>query len=253
MILPRLGFGVSGAHGTPLVPEALTARLIARMLEAGPALFDTAPFYGHAQERLGRTLRGVARDRFVVCTKGGTTREGAAYTKDFSAAGLTAHLETSLRELRLTEVDLFLLHGPPGALDDDARSALEKLQAAGKVRALGVAGRGGEIEAATAAGGFEAIMAPAFGPWADYAAARGMAFLGIETLAGVKRVGTPTLGDVWRMARRLRGRAAAPLSERTAEEALAAALARPGVSSVVVTTTHLKHLDACLAVAAARA
>ena len=33
MKLPRLGFGVSGAHGTPLVPEALTVKLIHQAIE----------------------------------------------------------------------------------------------------------------------------------------------------------------------------------------------------------------------------
>lgn len=253
MILPRLGFGVSGAHGAAIVPEALTARLIARVLDAGPALFDTAPFYGQAQARLGRALRGVARDRFIVCTKGGTVRSGAALTKDVSAVGLTAQCEASLRELGLSHIDLFLLHGPYYPLDDDARTALETLKSAGKVKALGVCGIGDEISMITDGGGFDAIMAPAFGPWPDYAAARGLAFLGIEALAGIKRAGAPTLGDFWRLARRLRGRAPPPATGGTAEQALSAALERPGVSSVVITTTRLAHLDACLAVAATHA
>jgi D-threo-aldose 1-dehydrogenase len=250
--LPRLGFGVSGAHGAPLVPEALTARLIARTLEAGPALFDTAPFYGNAQARLGRALRGVARDKFLLSTKGGSVRVGSALAKDFSAAGLTAHLESSLRELCVTHVDLFFLHGPPGRLDDAARAALEAFKRAGKVRALGICGRGDEIAASAAGGDFDAIMAPAFSAWPAYAATRGMDFLGIEALAGVKRTGTPTRGDFWRLAKRLRGAPATPVNQ-TAEQALAAALSRPGVGTVVVTTTRLAHLDACLAVAAAHA
>jgi D-threo-aldose 1-dehydrogenase len=253
VILPRLGFGVSGAHGTPLAPEALTARLIARTLEAGPALFDTAPFYGDAQARLGRALRGVARERFIVSTKGGSVRERGALSKDFSAAGLTAQLEGSLRELGLSHVDLFLLHGPAGPLNDDARIALQTLKTAGKIRAIGVCGRGEEIDAVCAAGGMDAIMAPAFGPWPQYAAARGLPFLGIEALAGVKRSGAPTRGDVWRLAKRVRGDPVPPAGGRTAEQALAAALSRPGVGAVVVTTTRLTHLNACLAVAAAHA
>jgi aryl-alcohol dehydrogenase-like predicted oxidoreductase len=250
--LPRLGFGVSGAHGTPLVPKALTARLIARMLEAAPALFDTAPFYGQAQARLGRALRGVARERFLVSTKGGTVRAGGALQKDFSAAGLTAQLEGSLRELSVSHIDLFFLHGPAAPLNDEARTALEALKRAGKVRALGICGRGEEIAALSESDGFDAIMAPAFGSWPAYAAEHSLTFLGIEALSGIKRTGAPTRGDVWRLAKRLRGVPAAT-GEQTAERALAAALTRPGVGTVVVTTTSLAHLDACLAVAAAHA
>jgi aryl-alcohol dehydrogenase-like predicted oxidoreductase len=110
----------------------------------------------------------------------------------------------------------------------------------------------------TSQGGFSAIMAPAFSPWAAYAAERNMAFFAIEALAGVKRSGgLPTRGDAWRVARRLRRRLAGLepswRAERSAEDALGAALAEPGVTSVLITTTRLAHLDACLAAASSAA
>ncbi len=246
MNLPRLGFGVSGPHGTPLVPEALTAKLIHQAMEGGANLFDTAPFYGDAEARLGRALRGVARNKFLLSTKLGKFRRGADLAADFSPAFLRGQLEASLRALGVDAVDILFLHGPPEALSVESRTAFLAFKAEGKSRALGVCGRGAEI--AANAEGMDAIMAPAFSDWPAFASGRGLAFLGIEAMTGAKRSGRATLGDVWRLARSLRRGAATP-SDRTPEQALAAALAVPGMTSVLVTTTSPAHLAGCLAVA----
>lgn len=247
MKLPRLGFGVSGAHGTPLVPETLTRKLIHQAIEGGATLFDTAPFYGESEARLGRALEGVSRDRFLLSTKLGKFRRGASLAADFSPAFLRRQLEASLQSLRVEAVDILFLHGPPENLDDETRKAFLAFKAEGKARGLGICGRGAEI--AANAEGMDAIMAPAFSRWAPFARERGLAFLGIEAMTGAKRAaGLPTRGDLWRLGRSLlRGRAAP--SEMTPEVALAAALAGPGVTSVLVTTTKPAHLAACLAVA----
>ncbi|MES1203923.1 MAG: aldo/keto reductase, partial [Pseudomonadota bacterium] len=245
--LPRLGFGVSGAHGTPLVPEPLTAKLIHQAIEGGVNLFDTAPFYGESEARLGRALKGVSRDRFLISTKLGKVRHGSGLAADFSSASLRRQLEASLKTLRVETIDILFLHGPPEKLSDEARAAFLTFKSEGKARALGVCGRGPEI--ATNAEGMDAIMAPAFSRWAPFAQERGLAFLGIEAMTGaIRPPGAPTLGDVWRFARFLR-RERTKSSEMTPNVALAAALAGPGVTSVLVTTTSPAHLAACLAVA----
>ncbi|HWA22493.1 MAG TPA: aldo/keto reductase [Caulobacterales bacterium] len=245
MKLPRLGFGVSGPHGTPLVPEALTAKLIHQALEGGANLFDTAPFYGDAEARLGRALKGVSRDRFLISTKLGKVRRGGDLAADFSPGFLRSQLEASLKTLGVESIDILFLHGPPEKLSDEARAAFLAFKAEGKARALGICGRGPEI--AANAEGMDAIMAPAFSRWAPFAQERGLAFLGIEAMTGARRSGPPTLGDVWRFARSLRRGATRP-AYRTPEQALAAALAAPGMTSVLVTTTSPAHLAACLAV-----
>jgi aryl-alcohol dehydrogenase-like predicted oxidoreductase len=244
--LPRLGFGVSGPHGTPLVPEALTAKLVHQAIEGGANLFDTAPFYGHSEARLGRALKGVSRDRFLISTKLGKVRRGGDLAADFSPAFLRSQLETSLKTLGVETIDVLFLHGPPGQLSDEGRATFLAFKAEGKARALGICGRGAEI--AANAEGMDAIMAPAFSAWPAFAAARGLAFLGIEAMTGAKRSGPPTLGDVWRLARSFRRGSTKP-SERTPGQALAAALAVPGMTSVLITTTSPAHLAGCLAVA----
>ena len=68
--LSSLGFGVSGAHGTPLVPASGTEALIHAAIEGGVRYFDTAPSYGagECERRLGRALKAAEERR--VCESG---------------------------------------------------------------------------------------------------------------------------------------------------------------------------------------
>lgn len=100
--LSRLAFGVSGAHGTPLVTPQATRRLIARAFEGGVRVFDTAPAYGagEAERRLGRALRDLPRDQVFVCTKAGIASEGVSgRLRDFSPAGIESSVRASLSRL----------------------------------------------------------------------------------------------------------------------------------------------------------
>src|SRR2546426_12138260 len=83
--VPVLGFG-----GSPLgrvfgaVDEEEGIRAVHAAIERGVNLFDVSPFYGLtlAETVLGKALKSVARDRFLVSTKVG--RYGADEF-DFSA------------------------------------------------------------------------------------------------------------------------------------------------------------------------
>ncbi|HEY3533210.1 MAG TPA: aldo/keto reductase, partial [Casimicrobiaceae bacterium] len=74
---PRVGLGCA-ALGTPspALSDADAEAVIARAIDRGIRFFDAAPLYGGgvAEERLGRALRGLARDDYVLCTKTGVTR-----------------------------------------------------------------------------------------------------------------------------------------------------------------------------------
>ena len=138
--------------------------------EGGIRTFDTAPHYGLglSERRLGDALRPRPRDEYVISTKvgrllepavrgpggtsaGGTggrdTREGfdipARYVRrfDFSADGVRRSLEASLDRLGLDRVDIALIHDPDDHGEQafrEAYPALERLRAAGTVRAIGV-------------------------------------------------------------------------------------------------------------------
>ncbi len=190
LVIPRLGFGLSGPHGTPLVPESLSRRLIHQALEGGANLFDTAPFYGDAEARLGRVLEGHARKDYLLSTKVGKRRVGANLVADFSASALRSQVEASLRSLRVECVDILFLHGPPTDMSDEARQTFLTFRTEGKARALGVCGRGPEIEANRE--GAQVIMAPCVSGWSALAARHGLGFLGIEAVTASTRLSVPT-------------------------------------------------------------
>jgi len=259
--LSRLGFGVSGAHGTPLVPARATRRLIARAFEGGVRVFDTAPAYGagEAERRLGKALRGLPRDQVFVCTKAGIASNGfARRQRDFSPDAIEASLRASLDRLGVEGVDALLLHGPdPYELTDDLFARLAALKSAGAFAALGVAGLGPELDAAIATGRFDLMMAPVH-PFIDSreearlaaARARGMAVIAIQSAGDeppARRLPRRP-ADLYRLARSLRP---APQGRGRVDPAagVRAALARPDVDTALVTTTRRAHLDAHLAAA----
>jgi D-threo-aldose 1-dehydrogenase len=129
----------------------------------GIRTFDTAPHYGLglSERRLGDALRHRPRDEYVISTKVGRLLEPgppapaappggdpegfavpARYVRrfDFSADGVTRSLEASLARLGLDRVDIVLVHDPDEHAEQafrEAYPALEKLRAAGVVRAIG--------------------------------------------------------------------------------------------------------------------
>lgn len=257
--LSRLAFGVSGAHGTPLVPAPDTQRLITRAFEGGVRVFDTAPAYGagEAERRLGRALRDLPRGEVFVCTKAGIASEGVSgRLRDFSPAGVEASLRASLSRLGVEGVDALFLHGPdPYELTGALFIQLAGLKSAGAFAALGVTGLGPELDAAIATGRFDLMMTPVH-PFIDAreearlaaARARGMDVIAIQSAgdAPPARRLPRRPADLYTLARNLRH--ASPGRGRVDPvEGVRAALARPDVDIVLVTTTRRAHLDAHLA------
>ncbi len=167
--LSRLGLG-----GTPFgglheaTTDAEVARTVATALARGVRYLDTAPFYGFglAEHRLGRALREVPRERYVLSTKVGRLlrpRRGPpadiapfaealpfAATFDYSYDGAMRSLEDSLQRLGLASIDIALIHdlSPrwqgadlPRRLDEameGAYRALDELRRTGEIGAIGV-------------------------------------------------------------------------------------------------------------------
>jgi len=157
----RLGLG-----GGPLaglfrdVSESHAFETIARAFELGIRLFDTAPLYGHglSEQRVGQVLAGFERGSYVLCSKVGRVLEPLADgesvstfyscplrfrpTFNFTYDGVMRSLESSLRRLRIDRIDVLYIHDPDEYFEEvmtGAYPALEKLRAAGVVRAIGVA------------------------------------------------------------------------------------------------------------------
>jgi D-threo-aldose 1-dehydrogenase len=259
--LSRLGFGVSGAHGTPLVSPQTTRRLIARAFEGGVRVFDTAPAYGagEAERRLGRALRDLPRSEMFLCTKAGIASEGISRRlRDFTPAGIETSLRASLSRLGVEGVDALFLHGPdPYELTDELFTRLAALKSAGAFAALGVTGLGPELDAAIASGRFDLMMAPVH-PFIDdreearltAARARGMAVIAIQTAgdAPPARRMPRRPADLYALARSLR-----PAQEGRGRvhpvRGVRAALARSDVDTALVTTTRRVHLAALMSAA----
>ena len=123
--LPMIGYG------TFLIKDgALCERCVADALESSYRLFDTAAAYGN-ESAVGAALRGsgIPRAEWFVTTK--------LWVQDASYEGAKAAIETSLRKLGLSYIDLYLIHQPMGDYIGAYR-AMEEAYKAGKLRAIGV-------------------------------------------------------------------------------------------------------------------
>jgi aryl-alcohol dehydrogenase-like predicted oxidoreductase len=127
--------------------------------ECGINFVDTAECYGpdHLAERLiGDYLARRDRSRWIVATKFGHHFKGfTSRDDDFSADGVRAQLEASLRALRIETIDLYQFHSGSDALfqNDKLWAMLAEQKRAGKIRHLGVSilQRGSELQAREAA------------------------------------------------------------------------------------------------------
>jgi aryl-alcohol dehydrogenase-like predicted oxidoreductase len=123
-----LGNGKSEDHAVGIIRTAL---------DLGVNVIDTAAVYG-TEDVVGKALRGVDRDKVVVCTKASKP----AGDKTFSVAKILDSLEGSLRRLGLDYVDVFQLHAVPPAAYDQVREeiapALLREKERGKFRFLGI-------------------------------------------------------------------------------------------------------------------
>lgn len=123
--------------------DSIADRTLHAALDAGINLIDTSPFYGEtrSESNLGRMLKGIPRDRFLLATKLG--RYGAA-DFDFSAARVIPSIEASLQRLGLDVLDIVQCHdiefGSLQQVVEETIPALRKAQQQGKVRFIGVTG-----------------------------------------------------------------------------------------------------------------
>ena len=141
-IIPAIGLGfwsIGGAFGPADAAESGTT--IARAIELGATLFDTAPAYGGSEAFLGATLSSAQRAQIFLTTKCGLAPDAATgrLRLDSRPAALRRQLEDSLRRLRCDWVDLLLIHWPdPTVPIAEAVGALDALRQAGLTRYIGV-------------------------------------------------------------------------------------------------------------------
>lgn len=123
--MPILGFGVFQMADEQECEAAVTSALA-----TGYRLIDTAASYMN-EEAVGRALAasGIPREELFITTK--------LWVQDVNEAAAPKAFARSLQKLGLDYLDLYLIHQPFGDVYGAWR-AMEKLQAEGLVRAIGV-------------------------------------------------------------------------------------------------------------------
>jgi aryl-alcohol dehydrogenase-like predicted oxidoreductase len=120
--------------------EASAIAVVHRALELGIDYFDTSPYYGESEERLGKALHGVPRESYFLATKTGTGTTPPDYTRD----GTLRSVENSLRLLGTNHLDLVQIHDPADEHIELAFSrtgalgALEELKSQGVIGGIGI-------------------------------------------------------------------------------------------------------------------
>ncbi len=126
--LPVIGIGTARRYADPDGEAELAAlkTTIARFLELGGQVIDTAPSYGKRGGGDRAAGRGAGRSRSSVsCDEGGRQQPGR---------GL-AEIEQSFARLRTRRIDLIAVHNLRDI--DNQLAILRDLKAAGRIRALG--------------------------------------------------------------------------------------------------------------------
>ncbi len=123
--LPMIGYG------TFQIKDAEQCeRCVSQALEAGYRLFDTAASYEN-EASIGAALRssGIPREGLFITTK--------LWVQDAGYDGTLKAFDSSLKQLGLDYIDLYLIHQPMGDCIG-AWHAMEEAYKAGKLRAIGV-------------------------------------------------------------------------------------------------------------------
>lgn len=132
--IPCIGFGTWQTQDGDAVVNAVKAALA-----AGYRHIDTAAAYGN-EAGVGTAIResGIPREKLFVTSK--------LFNHDHSYEKAKAAFETTLKNLRLDYLDLYLIHWPnPVSVRDrwaeanaETWKAFEELYKAGRIRAIGV-------------------------------------------------------------------------------------------------------------------
>lgn len=250
-----LGFGVSGALGTRLIPDSKVDALLQTACQGGIRVFDTAASYGNglAETRLGRALSGMSRSDLVISTKAGIVSTGVANRiRRFAPDDIEASVRASLDRLGVEGVDVLFLQGPAsGEMGPELFTRLSALKNAGAFVRLGISGRGDELDHGLETGQFEKVMMPIH-PFMsaaetnrfDKITASGLPVWAIETSGpGPSKVSLPAqLSDFYALAKALKGMMTQQEGGKVpVADGLRQALTRP-VETVMMSTTRLAHL-----------
>jgi diketogulonate reductase-like aldo/keto reductase len=123
--IPIFGLGTWALDGRGAYKAVLWA------IDAGYRMIDTATVYANERE-IGDAIKDckVPREDIFLTTK--------VWNSDQGYDSTLAAFDRSLKELKTSYVDLYLIHWPVEGLRSESWKALEKIYSDGKARAIGV-------------------------------------------------------------------------------------------------------------------
>ncbi len=153
MQVSTLGFGGSEI-GYSRTDQKVVDKLLNTALDAGLNVIDTAECYVDSEGAIGRAVAHRRKDYWLFTKVGHWPKEG------WTAAGIAASLERSLKRLATDHVDLVQLHscGKDVLEKGDAIDALEKARKEGKTRYIGYSGDREHAAYAVACGRFDTLQ-----------------------------------------------------------------------------------------------
>lgn len=121
------------------VAEENIRKLTHHALDRGINFFDTAATYGESETIMGRALKGVPRESYILATKFKSAAKGS--DRPATPEEVTASVERSLRRLQVDCIDLLQFHAVKpdtyATERDILMETLNKLRDQGKFRFLG--------------------------------------------------------------------------------------------------------------------
>lgn len=128
--IPAIGYscGPSWYYAQADAPSSDLASAFIRAYDSGFRHFDVADFL-NIGKKLTEAIRGVDRAELFITTK----------LTPGSGEDIQMHFESSLKQLGLEYVDLYLLHSPSGVDFVSQWQELERIHKDGRAKAIGVA------------------------------------------------------------------------------------------------------------------
>ena len=122
-----MNYGIGNVHGAPTKDEAFA--ILDEAYAGDINTFDTSSDYGVAEEVLGEWIvaRGIAGEIHIISKMNSTIAEG-----------VPDQIKTSLRRLRLSHLDGYLLHTPQHLYDEQVMADLQEVKESGLTRHIGV-------------------------------------------------------------------------------------------------------------------
>jgi len=109
----NLGFGASSLGGVfRNIDEKEAIQAVFTAVENGINFIDVSPYYGHlkAETVLGKALKDIPRDKFILSTKVGRYGKDGVNTWDYSAKKAVESVYESMERLNVDYIDLINVH-----------------------------------------------------------------------------------------------------------------------------------------------